>query len=258
MARQQDRPRKPKRKWFSRDAVEEQRRWLSFEGETQWGAPCSSCVRSTVHEILFKTTRESDNALEHYMMLSCAGCGTISMMHWFINTSIKDDDGRAVLLSPARVRHYPSPVTRKMPEWVSSRELSNVVRRFVSLLEEIYQAVDGGQHRLAAMGVRALLEQVMIAEIGDIGGFDKKLDAFQEAGLISSRQREAMRATLDVGDAAMHRAHTPDKTELNTCLDIAEGVMSAIYAQREAVEKLVRRVPPRENGRGRAAKPKKS
>jgi hypothetical protein len=95
------------------------------------------------------------------------------------------------------------------------------------------------------MGIRALLEQVMIAKIGDVGGFDKKLDAFQKAGFISLIQRDAMRATLDVGDAAMHRAFEPDGKELNTALDIVEGVMSAIYSHREAAEKLADRIPPR-------------
>ncbi len=119
--------------------------------------------------------------------------------------------------------------------------------RLVSLLREIYQAVDGGQHRLAAMGIRALLEQVMIAKIGDIVGFDNKLDAFQQAGFISLIQRDAMRATLDVGDAAMHRAFVPNRHELSTSLDIAEGVMSAIYSHRQAAEKLGDRVPPRKS-----------
>jgi hypothetical protein len=34
------------------------------------------------------------------------------------------------------------------------------------LLSEIYEALDGGQHQLAAMGIRALLEQVMIVKVG--------------------------------------------------------------------------------------------
>jgi chloramphenicol 3-O-phosphotransferase len=95
------------------------------------------------------------------------------------------------------------------------------------------------------MGIRALLEQVMIMQVGDIGGFDKKLDAFQERGFISSIQRHAMRATLDVGDAAVHRAFVPKFEDLNTCLDIVEGVMSVIYSHREEAERISAAVPPR-------------
>ena len=53
------------------------------------------------------------------------------------------------------------------------------------LFLEIYQAVCGGQLRLAVMGVRALIEQVMIHKVGDNGSFVKNLDAFQKAGYIS-------------------------------------------------------------------------
>jgi len=37
-----------------------------------------------------------------------------------------------------------------------------------SLLHEIYQAVHGGQYRLAAMGIRALLEQIMVSKVGAV------------------------------------------------------------------------------------------
>jgi len=147
------------------------------------------------------------------------------------------------------VRFYPSRVSRKEPDWLESLSLHLPANydewKLVDLIREIYAAVDGGQHRLAAMGIRALLEQVLIMKIGDIGGFDKKLDAFQEAGFICAIQREAMRTTLDVGDAAMHRAFVPKFEELNTCLDIVEGVMSVIYSHRKEAERISAAVPPR-------------
>jgi hypothetical protein len=46
-------------------------------------------------------------------------------------------------------------------------------------VQEVYRAVDGGQHRLAAMGIRALLEQVMIMKVGDVPTFNAKLDEFR-------------------------------------------------------------------------------
>jgi hypothetical protein len=140
-------------------------------------------------------------------------------------------------------------VSRKEPDWLESLSQHLPVNedewKLVDLLREIYAAVDGGRHRLAAMGIRALLEQVLIIKIGDIGGFDKKLDAFQEAGFVSAIQRDAMRTTLNVGDAAMHRAFVPKFAELNTCLDIVEGVMSVIYSHRKEAERTSAAVPPR-------------
>jgi hypothetical protein len=200
-------------------------------------APCTSCVRRTNHKILHERSVSHEDKNIRYVMLECSGCRTISL--------------------GAQVRHlpngeidtvyYPSPVSRKEPEWLSWMDLigSKEENELVSLLREVYQAAAGGQHRIAAMGIRALLEQVMILNVGDLGGFDRKLDAFQAGGYISAIQRGAMRATLDVGDAAMHRAYKPNEQDLNTALDIVEGVMAAIYAHREAAEQLAGRVPPR-------------
>jgi hypothetical protein len=95
------------------------------------------------------------------------------------------------------------------------------------------------------MGIRALLEQVMIQKVGDLKTFDMKLDAFQNAGFISAIQRDAMRATLDVGDAAMHRGYVPTETDLKLALDIVEGVLAPIYDHRSEAEKMADRVPPR-------------
>ena len=95
------------------------------------------------------------------------------------------------------------------------------------------------------MGIRALLEQVMILKVGDHRSFDKNLDEFQNAGYLSLLQRDAMRATLDVGHAAMHRAFKPTEEDLKVALDVVEGVLAPIFAHKEAAEKLADRVPPR-------------
>jgi Domain of unknown function (DUF4145) len=152
-------------------------------------------------------------------------------------------------LDDGRVEHkyYPSPVSRKSPDWLIwlSLDFNSNESELGKLLTEIYQALDGGQHRLAAMGVRALLERVMILKVGDLDTFDQKLDAFQKQGYISLIQRDAMRSTLDVGDAAMHRAFKPTEQDLKIALDVVEGVFSPIFGHKEEAERLGDRVPPR-------------
>jgi hypothetical protein len=146
--------------------------------------------------------------------------------------------------------YYPSPVSRKEPEWLLSMVLGGLFGRndepnLGSFLHEIYQAVHGGQYRLAAMGIRALLEQIMVSKVGDLGSFEKQLDAFQNAGNISFVQRDAMQATLDVGHAAMHRASRPTEEDVKLALDIVEGVMAPLYSHQNKAEKMADRVPPR-------------
>jgi hypothetical protein len=204
-------------------------------------APCSSCVRETTHNVLFDTVRQDEETetVNTFSVLSCGGCSTISMMHVQHDKS----DGSV------ECTYYPSPVSRKKPDWLLWLTLgfdsTYKESKLGGLLFEIYQAVDGGQHRLAAMGIRALLEQVMVLKVGDLPTFDQKLDEFQRKGYISLIQRDAMRATLDVGDAAMHRAFKPTEQDLKVALDVVEGVFSPIFGHMREAEKLADRVPPR-------------
>jgi hypothetical protein len=195
----------------------------------------------TRHAVLFeKSLRDEENeCIETSALIECCGCGRISTAYQRRNT----DDGSV------DEDFYPAPITRREPPWV----LGLIVGFFHgedktaigAILSEVYQAVANGQRRLAAMGIRAALEQVMIATVGDLDTFNKKLDAFQNAGYISLLQRDALRATLDVGDAAMHRGHLPSDQDLNLALDIVEGVFAPIFAHKDEAQKLGDAVPPR-------------
>jgi hypothetical protein len=159
-------------------------------------APCSECVRETRHAVLFETSQQNEETLDAYVVLSCGGCLTISICHqrrWISDGTVDH-------------RYYPSPVSRKLPSWMFLWSIGLGKERgdaaIGGVLMEVFQAVDGGQYRLAAMGIRALLEQVMIQKVGDLKTFDMKLDEFQKQGYVSAIQRDALRATLDVGDAS--------------------------------------------------------
>jgi hypothetical protein len=210
-------------------------------------APCSTCVRTTTNEILHygRVNIPEGGVYEAYMVLRCCGCETISFCKE-IGDLIYDNEKD--IPDPERT-YYPSPVSRKKQAWLfdlASGELGTPGdHRLVHLLHEIYQAVDGGQHRLAAMGIRALLEQIMIAKVGDTGSFEDKMELFQEKGYISLIQHDAMRETIEVGHAAMHRSFAPTEKELNKALDIVEGIMAAVFDHSQAATTLAQRVPPR-------------
>jgi Domain of unknown function (DUF4145) len=205
-------------------------------------APCSNCIGKRRHKVLFETAQQEEETVEKYAMIECCGCARVSMGYqrvWKMDGTVDDD-------------FFPSPVSRKEPDWVywvwlgqfrtsSEQEAA----KLMFLLKEVYQAVHGSQYRLAAMGIRALLEQVMIMKVGDLQSFNEKLDAFQRAGYISAIQRESMRATLDVGDAAMHRGFVPTEHDLNVALDVVEGVMAPIFGHANEAMALAKRVPPR-------------
>jgi len=143
--------------------------------------------------------------------------------------------------------YYPSPISRKAPAW--SWKLTWFTGKDDSklgeLLNEIYQAVQGKQYRLAVMGIRAFLEQLMIVKVGDQGTFEKNLDAFLAEGYISKIQRKAMSHILDSGHAVIHRMHKPTEEDLNIVLDITESITAAIYFHEDDAKSVAARVPPR-------------
>jgi hypothetical protein len=192
-------------------------------------APCSHCLRVTHQNVLHSFTHEFDTGIgEVYQLLQCAGCQSICIA----NDSFHD-------WKCYRTRYYPTPAKRKAPSWRSILPLG------IGLLDEIYEAVGGGQHRLATMGIRALLEQVMISKVGDYGSFERNVNAFCEQGYISTVQRDAMNDILEAGHATMHRDFDPDEGDVSKALDITENILSAIYVNGEAAAKVADRVPPR-------------
>ena len=220
-------------------------------------APCSSCIRKTTHKVLHEHGQRDEDRTTTYAMLECSGCHRVCL-----GEQVRDFSG------DVEQSYYPSPVSRKEPDWLLSMiigkpdfsaeffgETTSAAPRasgnknddpaLGALLHEIYQAIHGGQYRLAAMGIRALLEQIMVSKVGDRGSFEKQLEAFEKAGYISFIQRDAMKATLEVGHAAMHRAYNPTEEDVKVALDIVEGVMAPLYHHQSKAEKMADRVPPR-------------
>ena len=216
-------------------------------------APCSQCLHKTKHNVLHSVQRthyEDDgrDGIELHQIIECAGGGVISFAHRWI--AEEREDGPPV---PAE-KYYPSPVSRRKPPWFSSWYLGVFLwsdesdKRIVlfELLDEIYQAINAGQHRLATMGIRSLLETIMIAKVGDHGTFGKNLSAFKDQGYVSLLQYDAMNAVLDAGHARTHRFFKPSEQDLGAALDIAEGIFAAIYVQSEQGQRLSGSVPPRQ------------
>jgi Domain of unknown function (DUF4145) len=208
-------------------------------------APCSQCLRETRHDVLHSTVLYLDPDglfAEVYKLIKCAGCGSVSMAHY----SFSDAGWERECYQQ---RYYPSPVTRKIPPWVEQLARGEIDakkgRAIGELFHEIYEAVRGGQYRLAVMGISALFELVMISKVGDYHSFANNINAFCEQGYISPIQRDAMNDVLEAGHAAIHRSFNPNERDLSTALDIIEGIFAAIYINREAATKIADRVPPR-------------
>ena len=95
------------------------------------------------------------------------------------------------------------------------------------------------------MGIRALLEQVMIDKVGDHGSFKNNLDEFQGQGFVSISQRQVLEPVLEAGHATMHRSFTPESKDVGLLMDIAESVIESIYVNEYRAKGITKKIPPR-------------
>lgn len=203
-------------------------------GKTK-NAPCIMCVQITKHHVLAEQDRSDDDVRDTYYFLACAGCSAVSMADIW-NTGGENE-----------YRYYPSPISRKPPEWLWKLRylFGDQEKPLGELLHEIYEAVQGKQHRLALMGIRAFFEQLMIAKVGDHGNFPKNLQAFLDGGFIARNQVTAIEHILESGHATIHRGYQPIESDLNTALNIVEAITETIFFHEDEARNVASRVPPR-------------
>jgi len=199
-------------------------------------AHCSNCLRTTKHDLLHETSTNQEESTTTYAMLQCCGCGRVCLAEQVLD----------LIDGTKETQFYPPPVSRKRPGWLVSLVVVAKRADLGGLLNEIYEAVHGGQNRLAGMGIRALMEQLMISKVGDRGSFEQNLSAFHDAGYISVVQRETLSNILQLGHGAMHRAFCPKSDDLAVALDIVEGVLASIFHHPAAAEAIAGHVPPRQ------------
>lgn len=206
-------------------------------------AHCNECSGERNHEVLHIeksswTDEDSDvSGGDKYELIRCLGCEAVRLKHtnWF-----SEDDG-------VTVRYYPPAIFRRQPDWFGELwlELGSDDDFVEKLLKEIYVALQNNLPSLAAMGVRALLEKVMISKTGDNGSFAANMAEFETLGFVSRVQRERLEVILEVGHAAIHRIFTPKTAEVITLIEIAEHVIESVYLHESKVKEVTKRVPPK-------------
>ncbi len=216
----------------------------------QTKAHCNVCGGIRDHKVLYseRTIWDDDDSDIHgadtFDMIKCGGCRSIKLrLEQSCSEDQQDEHGNLI----PSISYYPPAVFRQKPRWLI--DLMLVVSwndgNIHDLLNEIYVALQNDQRALAAMGIRALLEKIMVEKSGDHGTFAVNLKEFENQGYVSRIQRERLETILEAGHAAMHRLYKPSKDDLITLVDIAESVVESIYIHGTKVEKLKNGIPPR-------------
>ncbi len=196
-------------------------------------AHCNSCAQETKHEIMSRVDRrrefqDGQNTIEVgsvWKTLRCKGCDEVSLHRrdW-----CSEDDP---MDAPDCGTYFPPRVSRRKPDWAGRLE---VPTEYKGLLEEIYIALHADSRRLAMMGVRALIDEIIRSTIGDQGNFGKGLQHLVDTQLISQRNREIIEAAVDVGHASAHRGYRPSIDNVNLVIDIVENLIHNEILSNEA------------------------
>jgi hypothetical protein len=200
---------------------------------------CNECAHVTRHALIATRRQPGSQPYDEdieitwetkYDMLECMGCENVCVRrsYWFSEAP-----------EGSKITFYPPRVSRRTPVWAN--ELTGDIGE---LLQELYAALHADSRRLAMMGARAIIDLVMKERVGDLGGFEQKLDAMVAAGYVSGRNRDVLAVALDAGHAASHRGHQASVEDTGLVIDIVENLLHTDLIER-ASAKLGASIPPR-------------
>jgi hypothetical protein len=212
---------------------------------------CNKCVGMRNHDILHEEKSSWDEEVhdgvfiggsDTYEMVRCRGCEHISVRHQSVFSENIGPNGDPLV----DTQYFPPAIFRAKPRWYADAwKVFGVFRQnlVIKLLDEIYVALQNDLRSLAAMGIRALIEHVMIEKVGDQNSFAGNLKEFCNSGYISKLQLDALNPLIEAGHAAMHRGYSPSPEELALLMDIIESVIESIYFNEHRAKKIQEKVP---------------
>ena len=219
---------------------------------------CSKCNRPTRHLVLQSVDQEWSeqvvrhdpdscvNGSEHYQIVQCQGCDTISFRHlsWFSEAQDLDDDGTTERLYPKRSDN------RRLAR--DFRDLPLTLRR---IYRETVDCYNSESYTLCAAGLRAIVEG-LCAEQGVEDGpvevvkkdgtkqtkrnrnLEGKIYGLFEKDILRKKDADILHQHRYLGNEAVHELAQPSPSELTLAIEILEHTLATLYEIPEKAEDL--------------------
>ena len=129
---------------------------------------CNTCGAKTKHEIVAEQTRHGSEPYDEdydvtwttiYDVLECRGCEEMTLRRRFYFSEWDSGD--------VDVTYYPPRIARRLPPWKDK-----LPAEILEILKEVYAALQADSRSLATMGTRALIDMVILQQVGDVGNFE--------------------------------------------------------------------------------------
>ena len=190
--------------------------------------------------------RSGTSPTQRLMIIECCGCENLALVkatHFSENIGYYQDpvtgeEHREEIWDKAI---YPPVSSRAPPPWFE--DLPDPTLRDIS--EEIYKSLQSESHYLATFGSRTLIDRLIVLTVGDQSNFGQGLQALQDEGKISQRERDILNPVIEAGNAAAHRGWVPTKDQLTVILDTIEGLIHGLLVLPKLAEELEGVVPAR-------------
>lgn len=209
---------------------------------------CNDCCKKINHTVLASAEVKGAEGevywTDTYQTLIC-GCGNVTFRKqgWFSEHQDFSPNYEPVY----NYTYYPPLLFRKQPIWIFQLD-----ENLVGVLNEVYSALQHDLRYIAAVGIRTILDMLLVTQVGDSGNNKAKYRALLEGEHATEDQLEMIKAVIETGDAAAHRGYKPNRKDLNSAMDIAETIIERIYISGKREELLLEKalelkskVPPR-------------
>lgn len=225
-------------------------------------AHCNKCGGARKHAVLFSKRKFWDDSVDNghnsisgtdtYSLIACGGCETIHVKHDSTFSEDTEPDGSSIVTT----NYYPPAMSRRTPAWLDDKDgpFWWGGTEIELLLKEIYSAVQNDSRRLAMMGIRSLLEMIMVEKVGDSGKIGTNVKNFIAEGYIAPKHEDIFRLQIEAGHAGMHRKYVPSATDLDVLLNITESLVEAVYVHPHRAKKL-KSIPPWQGKKKAKSKP---
>lgn len=114
-----------------------------------------------------------------------------------------------------------------------------------ALIAEVDTALHNNLSSLPTMGLRALLESIILDHIDDRGVFKGNIEEFVNRGFMTSKQADVVSSVVDAGNAAVHRAYFPNREDILLCVEVVKHLAHGVYILGPQVDELAAKTPRR-------------
>ena len=245
---------------------------------------CPNCGADRNAEVLAEDTVENEHEASGiwyrstYSILRCLGCdrryirlAELCSEDW--DWDVDPDTGETSMTANERVTYWPSvhsdpapQATRRRPDWLWSdpvdpvdpvdppklelrRGLASEYPELVSLLCEVYTAIDNNLRMLAATGIRTVFDRAsQLLGCNPNQNFPDKLKELTAGNKISGEEKEILTILTDAGSAATHRGWKPTEDDINFLMDALEHFLHRTFLLKHELRRVKKNIPPRAVG----------